>query len=290
MGANLTTTKQLMGKRVVGGKRGKRIGKVRRFVFHPSEKRCIGLLVKRPDAALMFHRKDLFVALDGFHVNDEGDLVVHDDSEATERGAIKALGVNWEKCVIWVGMPVMTVGGELLGFVDTVTFDCSTGAVHSLTTENGAANDAILGKLTIPGSYVKGFKRGQGVALVQAGEYQGETPDEHVERGAIMVSDDALGLVADGGVAAAAGKASAVVASKAKQGAGKAKEGAVKAKKVVKGKLEEAKPGAQKFADAASEAIDSGSYAVGKQLGKASGMFAAFKEEFDKASRGESDD
>lgn len=287
---NLVTTKQLMGMRVVAQKKGKRIGKVHRFVFHPSEKRCIGLLVKRPDAALMFHRKDLFVALRGFHVNNEGDLVLHDDSDATERGAIKALGVNWEKCVIWVGMPVMTSAGDLLGFVDAVTFDRTTGVVSSLTTENGAANDAILGKLAIPGSYVLGFKRGQGVALVQEGAYQGETPDEQVERGAIMVSDEALDLVAEGGVAAAAGKASAVVAKKAKQGAGKARQGAVKAKKVVEGKLEDVKPGAQKLADAASEAIGSGSYAVGKQLGKASGMFAAFKEEFDKASRGEGGD
>lgn len=282
MADNLVTTKQLAGKRVVGGKKGKRIGKVRWFVFHPSEKRCIGLLVKRPDAALMFHRKDLFVALDGFHIDDEGDVVVHDDSDATERGAIKALGVNWEKCVIWVGMPVMTVGGEMLGFVDTVTFDRATGAVHSLTTENGAANDAILGKITIPGSYVKGFKRGQGVALVQAGEYQGETVDEQAERGAIIVSDEALDVSSRGGVAAAAGKATAVATAKAKNGA-------TKARKVVAKRVDEAKPGAQKLAKAAGEAVESGSFAVGKQLGKASGMFAAFKEEFDKASRGEDD-
>ena len=282
MADNLVTTKQLAGKRVVGGKKGKRIGKVRWFVFHPSEKRCIGLLVKRPDAALMFHRKDLFVALDGFHIDDEGDVVVHDDSDATERGAIKALGVNWEKCVIWVGMPVMTVGGEMLGFVDTVTFDRATGAVHSLTTENGAANDAILGKITIPGSYVKGFKRGQGVALVQAGEYQGETVDEQAERGAIIVSDEALDVSSRGGVAAAAGKATAVATAKAKKGA-------TKARKVVAKRVDEAKPGAQKLAKAAGEAVESGSFAVGKQLGKASGMFAAFKEEFDKASRGEDD-
>lgn len=290
MGAHLITTRQLANRRVVDAKKGKRIGKVRRFVFHPSERRCIGILVKRPDAALMFHRKDLFVALGGFHMNDEGALEVHDDSNATDRGAIKALGVNWDKCVIWVGMPVMTAGGDFLGFVDSVAFDATTGAVHSLTTENGAANDALLGKYTIPASYVKGFRKGQGVALVEAGEYQGEDPDEHVEKGAIMVSDEALDLSAEGGAAAAAGKATAVVADKAKKGASRAKEGAVKAKKVVENRIDEAKPGAQKFADAAGEAIESGSFAVGKQLGKASGMFAAFKEEFDKASRGEGED
>lgn len=283
MTETLVTTKEFAGKRVVDNKKGKRIGKVRHFVFHPSEKRCIGFLVKRPDAALMFHRKDLFVALGGFHLDDEGSVVVHDDSDATEKGAIKALGVDWNNCVLWVGMPVMTTGGEMLGYVDVVTFNPVTGAVSNLSVENGAANDAIVGKRVVPAEYVKGFKRGQGVALVEAGAYQGEDAEENVERGAIMVSDEALDLPIQGGVAAAAGKASAVVA-------GKAKGGAVKAKKVVARRVEDVKPGAQKLAGAAGEAIESGSFAVGKQLGKASGMFSAFKEEFDKASRGEGED
>lgn len=290
MGEQLVTTKELAGKRAIDDKKGKRIGKVRRFVFHPTEKRCIGLLVKRPDAAFMFHRKDLFVSLAGFHFDGEGNVVVHGDADATDKGAVKVLGVNWDMCVIWVGMPVMTASGELLGFVDTVTFDRKTGAVHSLTTENGAANDAILGKRAIPASYVRGFRRGQGVALVEAGEYQGEDPDEQVERGAIMVSDGSLDLPIQGGVAAAAGKATAVVADKAKKGASQAKVGAAKAKKVVDAKLEDAKPTQEKLASAAGDAIESGTFAVGKQLGKASGMFAAFKEEFEKASRGEGED
>ena len=283
MSENLFTTKELANRHVVDCKRGKRIGKVRRFVFHPSEKRCIGILVKRPDAALMFHRKDLFVALGGFNIDEDGNLVVSDDPSATDHGAIKALGVDWDACVIWVGMPVMTSDGELLGYVETVSFDRETGAVSSLTTENGAANDAIVGKRSIPAKYVKGFRRGQGMALVPEGEYQGEDPDEHVERGAIMVSDAALDLPVEGGVAAAAGKATAVVTDKAKKGA-------VKVKKVASKRIEEAKPGAQKLASAAEDAVESGSFAVGKQLGKASGMFAAFKEEFDKASRGEGED
>ncbi len=280
MAGNLITTKELANKRVVDGRKGKKIGKVRRFVFHPSEKRCIGLLVKRPDAALMFHRKDLFVALGGFHIDGEGNVVVHDDADSTDKGAVKALGVDWDACVIWVGMPVMTASGDMLGYVDVVTFDRTTGDVHSFTTENGAANDAIVGKRVIPSKFVKGFRRGQGIALMAAGDYRGEDMDDQAERGAIMVSDEAMDLPVQGGVAAAAGKASAVAVNKAKKGA-------VKAKTAVEGKMEEVKPGAQKFASAAGEAIESGSYAVGKQLGKASGMFAAFKEEFDKASRGE---
>ena len=204
MSTQLVSTKELFGLRAVGEAKRKRIGKVRRFVFHPSERRCIGVLVKRPDAALMFHRKDLFVALDGFHVED-GEVVVHSNPEATDSKAIKALGVNWEKCVIWVGMPVQTESGSFLGYVESVTFDRQTGAVAGLTLENGVANDAVLGKRAVPGKLVRGFRRGTGMALAQVGAYQGEDPDEAGEVGAILVSDEAADIAAEGGAAAAAG-------------------------------------------------------------------------------------
>ena len=252
----LVNTKQLSGLKVVDGKKRKRIGKVRRFVFHPTERRCIGFLVKRPDAALMFHRKDLFVALNGYDVED-GQIVVRDDSEATERGAIKALGVNWEKCVIWVGMPVVTESGDSLGYVDTVMFDRETGAVDSLTTEEGAANKAILGKRTIPAKLVRGFRA---------------NPGDIDNPGVILVSDDVMDLPADGGVAAAAGKATAVVTDKAKK------------------TVAVAKPKAKKAAEKTEEVVNAGAYAAGKQLGRATGMFAAFKEEYDKAVRGDEDE
>ena len=41
-----------------------------------------------------------------------------------------------------------------------------------------------------------------------------------------------------------------------------------------------------KAAKKTGKAVEAGSFAVGKQLGKASGMFAAFKEEYDKAAHG----
>ena len=276
---NIITTKKLAGMRVVDEARGKHIGKVRHFVFHPAERRCIGFTVKRPDAALMFHRKDMFVSLGGFHV-EEGQVVVHGDPDATDKGAIKALGVNWDACVIWVGMPVMTQSGEMLGYVDVVSFDRETGAVGRITTENGAANDAILGKRSIPGKLVKGFRRGQGMPLAPMGEYGGESDDGTAERGSILVLDEALDIPIEGGAAAAAGKASAVVADKAKKGA-------VRAKAVASEQADKAKPTAQRVAKATGEAVEAGSFALGKQLGRASGMFSAFKEEFDKASKGE---
>ena len=269
MSSQLITTKSLMGMRAVTQAKGKKIGKVRHYVFHPSQKRVIGLLIRRPDAALMFHRKDLFVALNGFHVED-GQLIVHDEANATDRAAIKALGVDWDTCVIWVGKPVVTESGDFLGYVDVVTFDNETGAVHSFTVEGGAANDVIVGKKVVPAHMARGFKRGTGMALVPIGQDQGEDMGEEQAVGAIIVSDEVAELSAQGGAAAAAGKATAIVADKAKKGASRAKQAAsTQAKR--------AAPTAQKVAKATGEAVDAGTFAVGKQLGRASGMFAAFK-------------
>ena len=62
----LVTSHDIRKLRVVGGKKGtKRIGKVKSCVFHPTERRCIGFIVKRPDLLWMFHRKDIFVAAFG---------------------------------------------------------------------------------------------------------------------------------------------------------------------------------------------------------------------------------
>ena len=203
---------------------------------------------------------------------------MHDDPTATDKGARKALDLDWDKCVIWVGMPVMTASGDFIGYIDVVTFDRESGAIVRVSTENGAANDALLGKRIIPASYIKGFRRGQGIALAPMGEYNGEDPDEATETGAILVADRTLELPIEGGAAAAAGKATAVVTDKAKKGAAKAKV-------AVDEKVEQAKPVAKKVAEKTGEAVNEGAFVVGRQLGRTKGMFSAFKEEFDKASR-----
>lgn len=267
MPQQLITTKELSGMRVVmhGRKNGHRVGKVHRFVFHPKEKRVIGFTVKRPDLAFMFHRKDMFVSLDGYDVED-GRIMVRDESDARDRGAVKALGVDYDACVLWVGMPVMTQSGETLGYVGTVTFDRTTGAVLSVQVDDGVANDAVVGKRIVPADLVKGFRTGQGAALAPMGEY-GAQENEDVLLGAIMVSDEAASIVTEGGAANAAGKATAAAVGS------------------VKSVVDEAKPAIDEAARAAGRVVNKGAYATGKQLGQAKGMFSAFKREYDRARR-----
>lgn len=264
MKKHLVTTKELSGTRVMRdkGKKIKRFGKVRRFVFHPREKRIIGFMVKRPDLLLMFHRKDVFVAYNGYDIAD-GRVVIHNDPTATDKGAIEALGVDWDKCVLWVGLPIMTMKGDMLGYVGTVTYDAYTGNIESMECDDGLANDAIVGKRTIPAKMIKGFKRGAGMQMAPMGEF-GEG-DENAELGAVLVADEAASIALQGGAAAAAGEASAVIADKTKTA------------------VDKAKPKVDEAMHQAGKAVNQGAEVMGKQLGKASTMFSDFKEEYDKA-------
>ena len=83
------------------------------------------------------------------------------------------------------------------------------------------------------------------------------------ENGAMIVSDEVKALGYSGGAAAKAAEVSVVVGDKVKKGA-----------KVLD--------------DKGSVAVDKGSRALGKQLGKTRGMFKAFKDEYQKASGGSS--
>ena len=263
MASKLITTHELTGVRVVGGKNGtKRIGKVRRFVFHPKEKRVVGFVVKRPDLLWMFRRKDLFVAVSGYEIED-GRIVVSNDPAATNRAACKALGVDWDACVLWVGLPVMTEDGDALGVVGSVTFDRKTGVVDSVTTDSGATANALLGKREIPANLVKGFRRGMGAALAQTGA-EGEESEE-VVLGAILVAEEARDIAVEGGLAEKAGEATAVVVDKAHTA------------------VDKAKPVASAAAKKTGEVVNKGAYATGKQIAATKGMFSGFKEEYDKA-------
>lgn len=272
----LITTHELSGTRVVGGKSGdKRIGKVRSFVFHPKAKRCIGFIVKRPDVALMFHRKDLFVAVGGFDFVD-GRVVVRTGDDATGKAACKRLGVDWDECVLWVGLPVMCEDGTKFGTVGSVTFDLETGKVRSVNVDAGATANALLGRRVVPASHIKGFKRGLGAKLVETGrEAYSDDSEELLDEnqfGALVVSDEVKSAEVEGGLADKAGRATAVAGAKAKEAGAKAKAA-----------MDKARPSVDDAAKSAEKAVNKGAYVVGRQIERSKGMFAAFKEEYDKA-------
>ena len=288
MSQSLINTGKLVGTKVLGGKDGtQRIGKVHSCVFHPTEKRCIGFLIKRPDLLLMFHRSDSFVTLNGFTWQDSA-IVLNNEKGTTGEAACKRLGIDWEECVLWVGLVVCTKSGQALGYADSVEFDQETGKVTRLFLDEGSTAGVLLGKRELPASMVLGFKRGMGSPLSSYAKRQmkedvnGPTrremtlKEELSEYGAILVTDDAKDVQATGGFAEKAGQATAVAGAKVKDVAATATESVKKA-------TESAKPTVKKATKAAGEAVNKGAYVTGRQISRAKGMFGAFKDEFNKA-------
>lgn len=249
----------------------KKFGKIHAFVFHPNKAQLVGFLVKRPDIAWMFRREDAFVAFDGFAVmeDDSGKsvIVVKEDPKATGKGALKALGVKLDDCVLWLGLPVICENKTDLGVVDSVEFDERNGRVSKITISKGATANTLLGRRKVPASMIKGFRLGVGAKLNMP---DGQSDDE--VHGAIIVSDEAADLAAVGGAAESAGAASAIAIDKAKKTHSKAKE---KIAPIVSD---------------AGKAVQKGAYVTGRQIARTEGMFKNFKDEFKKAMNDDSDE
>ncbi len=268
----------MLKKRIfIAGKNGrlKKFGKIRNFVFHPSQPRAVGVIVKRPDAALMVKRKDHLVALDRLEPV-EGGLCVVDKPDSWDKAACKRLGIDFDQCIIWSGMPVRTTSGKELGIIGDISLLDESFEIDHIDISSGSVNRAVLGSSNIPAARIRGYKGG-----------------------AIIVEDEMEQLEESGGAAAKAGVAWAKTkhsASKAGKKAEKAiNDGAYKAGEAIGAVREKANESVAKRDKEKREAAARGEYTgvdkaaniFGHQLGKASHMFKDFKDEFDKASRGD---
>lgn len=264
MGIQMTTS-TVRGMKVHDAtKPGKTVGKAHVFVFHPTQRKVVGFTVKRPDMALMFHRSEAFVPVGSFHVEDRV-VMVDAGTLGSGKSACKKLGVDWDECIAWEGLALVTEDGKRVGRVGEVTFDIETGAVTSLRVDRGGANDALLGRVDLDASYVRGFAFGVGDVI----ESVENDEDDQALRGALVVLPEALETEALGGLAERAGAGCARAASKARAGMDKAREG-----------VERLRPKADDAAVQAGEALSNGAYKVGEQLGRTRGMFAGFKQAY----------
>jgi uncharacterized protein YrrD len=224
----MLTTGEMQGKRVLlpqkDGRKGprppKRLGKVHAAVFSPNGRRVVGFMVKRPDIAGMVKRDDIFLALDSFELTAEGALCTAGDASFDD-AARERLGLDWDACIIWVGMDVVTTQGKELGYVGDASFTPSTGVVRHYDVGDGGVSAAFVGQVRIPPKMLVGYSDGR-----------------------MVVKPEAADLLPSGGIAAKAG------------------EGYAKAR------IEGGKAG-RKAAEATGEAVDKGSFELGRMLGKA---------------------
>jgi uncharacterized protein YrrD len=278
--ADLVTSSELTKLRVMRRRKPKkdgtvrnprRLGKVKACVYHPTEKRCIGFLVKRPDLLLMFHRKDWFIALDSYEMED-GRIVVDHKVEHKGPEVCERLGLSWDECVMWTGMPICVASGDQVGYVSSVTFSRSTGEIYSVQAADGVASKLIVGVLDIPADLVVGFKRGIGTELATDEELD-EAEDMTYYTGAILVDDEVWDLEPEGGWAEAAGQFTAKASKKAHEVG------------------EKAKPVVHDAAVKTEHAFNEGAATTSRQFHAAKGMFSDFKDQYNKARAGdESDD
>ena len=179
-------------------RRGRKIGKVFKTVFDPSGMRVVGFIVRRPDLLWMFKRPEKFLALDAMDIV-EGVIVPTMGGDSWDDRAIKRLGVDYDTCIIWEGMPVKTTDGLDLGTVDEISFDENTGELTSIFLDDGMASRALIGSVEIGDDMIVGYKK------------------DHLE---VLPEARELGLT--GGLAAKAGEATAKASIAAHEGAEKA--------------------------------------------------------------------
>jgi uncharacterized protein YrrD len=238
--------------RVTGGRNGtRRIGKVLRAVFRPDTYALAGYLVARPDLLFMFKRKDRFLAWDAFRVVD-GRVVATIDHDSWDAPACKRLGIDWDTCLILEGMSLVTSDGDKIGKIDAVEYDERSGRLLALRVGDGMATKALVGTSKIPAELVVGYRDGRMVA-----------------------KRTASGIASEGGLAAKAGEQTAVATQVIKEKTEQARKAAGKIGKEA-GKM------GKKAGAAAEQALDTGSRALGKQLGRTRGMFKGFRDEYRK--------
>lgn len=288
--------------------KAEKVGKVSDIVFHPSQKKVVGIVVRRPDIAMMFKRADLFVGIHAFDILDDC-VILKNVANPFDKSACKQLGVNWDDCIYWIGFPLMSKDEKSIGTVGRVNFIPENGEVVSVEANEGSLSRALLGVKEIPAEFILGFRRGIGVSLrqdtVEQERYAQENPEQFL--GAILIDEEALGVANQGGLAQKAGSASVVIAKKASRVVEKTGEAAVSGAAAVVDRVGQTKDGfvgfkdefnkemedvVQKDAQAEKKAIEeaeaatvNATRAVKAHLKKSKGMFGAFRDEFKKANK-----
>ena len=288
--------------------KAEKVGKVSDIVFHPSQKKVVGIVVRRPDIAMMFKRADLFVGIHAFDILDDC-VILKNVANPFDKSACKQLGVNWDDCIYWIGFPLMSKDEKSIGTVGRVNFIPENGEVVSAEANEGSLSRALLGVKEIPAEFILGFRRGIGVSLrqdtVEQERYAQENPEQYL--GAILIDEEALGVANQGGLAQKAGSASVVIAKKASRVVEKTGEAAVSGAAAVVDRVGQTKDGfvgfkdefnkemedvVQKDAQAEKKAIEeaeaatvNATRAVKAHLEKSKGMFGAFRDEFKKANK-----
>ena len=146
------------------GCNGKRRGKIVDVLFHSSEARAVGYVIKPTNILYLLERRPRYVAFGAVSYDEEGSAVLASAGLPSMRTGAKAAGIKWEESSYWRGMPVRSEDGDRVGSVQDVVVSLKTGAVRGLRVSTGVVGDVAVGRLEVPAEYVVG-PRGDAVVL-----------------------------------------------------------------------------------------------------------------------------
>lgn len=271
-----------------------KIGRVHYFVF--SGKKCVGVLVKRPDVALMFRRKDIFAPIASINFQTKS-IILNSDYEKQGNNFLKQNNIKLAQTFVYDGMTVQCENGTTLGCIDSVVCDAA-GSILSIQVSDGAASDKLLGLRTFSAELLVGMKKGTGAARLVSME-----DGENEGVGVFVVKDEAQGVTFRGGAAQKLAVGTVKAKNKAAETAVKAKDKAMPM--VIKGKdkaADIAKKGAAKAREKATPIMEDGMGTTadfaesgvqvvkdkaGRDTEEIKKGFQGFREEFKKAYSGE---
>lgn len=213
--------------------KGKPLGWVQHVLFHPSEKRVIGIEMRPKPLGYMIERAPRYYAWDALELGDET-VTIATEKASSGAAAAKRLGIDWEQTVIWAFQDVKTKKGREMGQVANVVFSAD-GAIRSIKVSGGMTANVAVGIHTVPAEEILGF-----------------------DGDVVRVTDAANEAATSGGVAAQAGKGAAIASHHAKKAAGGAlKAGVAAARAASKSDAaKRAKKGWRDFADAFKEGLN----------------------------------
>ena len=151
----MPTLRGLEGREVVDAK-GARLGAVLHVLCDPEKPVVVGFEVQPPNVAYVVTRKPRYFALQGAHIASSA-IEIEDPRRWSNERAERALGFQWERTVIWIGMPLAASSGEDLGYVRDATFDAASGAVDRILVSDGLSSDVAVGTRELLGSDIEGF-------------------------------------------------------------------------------------------------------------------------------------
>lgn len=184
------------------GAGGVELGAVSRILYHPSEPRAVGLMVRPTAMLVVVERTETFLPLAAVTFGDDA-IRTEFKKLPTGHKAATALGYDPDTVVIWTGMNVTGPSGSPVGFVSDVDFAADTGEVRRMEVAAGAVADAAHGRYLVPADAIEGYRTG-----------------------AVRVTRDQAGFETTGGMAKAAAKG-VTAAAVAAAAAGAAAEDAV---------------------------------------------------------------